>query len=218
VPTTTAPNYRVIRDDKERLNPAHAPRPRTSENMWLKWLVRFAQLDAREVAARDWGSTLIGFALFASKWATADFEAEIDDPVALAATLHSGFVNFVNHGEWETPALHSLKIHVRFGSTPEVAPMGSIADVVIFGAAQLLLKHGRRIKSCAADGCARVFLARGRQIHCSSKCRSREQQRLFIESKGGPEGFAKYRSEMRIARLHEWKGPNRRTKNKGAKQ
>jgi hypothetical protein len=176
------------------------------ERYWLKWLVWFVQLGEQEVAAEDWGPTLDGFALFASKWATPDFEmgTAVEDPSALATALHAGFNNLIDHGKWETPAFHSLRLHVRFDAMPEVAPIGTVTDVIIFGAAQLLLKHGRRIRRCAALGCRRVFLAHKRQVHCSPTCREREKQRQFIERKGGAEGYSRYRAKKRWKRLHTW--------------
>jgi hypothetical protein len=198
--------------------PLSAAEQERRERYWLKWLVQFVQLSEQEVAAldADWGPTLDRFALFASKWATPDFETgtAVKDPTALALTLHSGFNSLIDHRKWETPAFRSLRLDVRFGAAPEFAPIGTITDVIIFGAAQLLLKHGHRIRRCAALDCRRVFLAYKRQVHCSPKCREREKLRLFIERKGGAEKYAQYRAKKRRTRLHKWQGPNHRTKTK----
>jgi CGNR zinc finger len=221
-PNAALSNARIILGDKETppaVKPQRARAPK-SERRWLRWLAQLAEESPESLSSRNLDSILRDFAFFAAQWAITDFEAtdsfaSVDVP-SLARELHQGLVQFLTHGEWETPELSGLRLHLTFATRqkrPQATPFGPMREVILFGAIRLLERGGHLLRKCAARECNRVFVANRRQTYCSRRCAEREKLTRFVEDHGGPEGYADYRARKREARIRKrLHGPNLKIK------
>lgn len=60
--------------------------------------------------------------------------------------------------------------------------VGSLVGAFVAQAAELLVEHWPRMRTCARDGCARFFLPVRKQIYCSGECSRQVQWRKFTDA------------------------------------
>jgi hypothetical protein len=120
------------------------------------------------------------------------------DCAALFREILDGLNSYLNASEWTFPSL-KLEPRVTWGAEqpPSRFIMAPLRDAVLWGISDLLLRHGHKIQTCAAEGCGRYLLSIRRQSYCSPRCSIQVRHARFRDklNKKSPDGFKKRRHQ-----------------------
>lgn len=142
------------------------------------------------------------------------------DCTALFREILVGLACYLNNGEWTFPPL-TVEPRVTWGvkQPPSRFIMAPLRDAVLWGISDLLLRHGHKIRRCAAEGCERYLLSIRRQSYCSPRCSIQVRHARFREKLGDAE-FKKRRHKYYDAgaRRAKWQKTHGRSPSKQERQ
>ena len=178
-----------------------------------RWLLRFAARDLARLSAADWGTLQAESSVFLSsedipKWESHDAEAlresimswrvPFSDPmsvgprararIARGQVLVRALLQELAEGRAERTRTLTLMQSATWKDgqlvVAERPPLSDLDGAWTFGFFRTLARVGARVRRCARQECARIFVTTKGQRYCSPACSNAVRQRRFRREHG----------------------------------